>query len=64
MSVNRIHSDAVARLAREMAASGKCKDIMEIEAALILQGHNVTELQNPILRAELELLIDEVKRKT
>jgi len=50
-------------MARELARSGKCKTVLEIEAALIMQGYAVEFLREPILRAELELLLDDANRK-
>ncbi len=56
--------EGIARIARELAHSGKYKDIMQVEAALIIQDHSVEVLQEPMLRAELELLLDDAQRKT
>ena len=62
MSDDPSHGEGMARMARELAHSGKCKDIVELEAALTKQGYSVEFLQEPILRAELELLFEDAHK--
>jgi len=54
----------IMHLVRHMAGSGRFKDVVAIEATLIMQGRGaqLDQLEHPALRAELELICLEANR--